>query len=376
MRLIGQLGEICLFSDRIEEGACPERGLQRRDRPMTPQGFTFAYGPSAGGLLESVGVDILTLGEYIMDVNVIPYKERRVRVRTRVEDVVLSIERINGNFSASHVIAFLSALEKGVGVDPPQEMKLGRIAEMELERIRNHLLVMQRVVKSAGFSVPSYQLLLRMERVNRVIGKVFGHRFLYGVNGPGYLRTLGELGGLEEIGRYFEDLFKKVLENRIFIDRLQSNGIVADREGIGPAARASSFKNDARLDGDYTEMYRELGFLPATAEGGDAFARFMVRGEEVKESLRILFSIKPATVEYRLKEWNGEGIGRVESPSGDIAYYVKFRGGSVTELHFLPPSNYNILAFSSSMVKNIFTDFPFNWESFGIWLSEVEVRLE
>ncbi|NON62668.1 hypothetical protein [Acidianus sp. RZ1] len=378
MRMIGQLGEFCLYSDRIEKGICPERETLKKENYRSIQGFTFAYGPSAGGLLESVGIDLDTFGEYISDVKVIPYKIRKVRVKSIIDNSILYIERINGSFSASHTISFITAIEEGLGIEPPYEVKIGRIVEMELERIRNHLIVMQRVVEAAGFSVPSFQLLYLIEKVNRVIAKSFGHRYFYGVNGLGSLRFYEEIKSLEEIKKEYKEIYRGIIDNRIFIDRLQSNGVIVDKEGIGPVARSASFKNDARNDGNYAEIYKELGFSTVTYDEGDAFGRFIVRGEEVEESLRILSSINLHSVEYESKKRNneGEGIGRVESPSGDLAYYVKVNENIIKEVYLFAPSSYNILAFSSSMVKNIFTDFPFNWESFGIWLSEVGVIFE
>jgi len=67
-------------------------------------------------------------------------------------------------------------------------------------------------------------------------------------------------------------------------------------------------------------------------------------------------------------------LGRVESPSGDLAYYLRLNRGSVEEVALLPPSLLNLISFSLSMRGNVFTDFQFNWESFGIWISEVGVK--
>ena len=78
-----------------------------------PEEFIFAYGPSTGGLMESVGLDILTPGEKITSISVDPtYKLRKIRVTGMgIQDALLRIERINGFHSASHAICFLRAVE-------------------------------------------------------------------------------------------------------------------------------------------------------------------------------------------------------------------------------------------------------------------------
>jgi Ni,Fe-hydrogenase III large subunit len=374
-RVIGQLGRFCLYSDSYVEGECPPLAGEG-GAPALPGSFTFTYGPSAGGLLESVRVDMDTLGEYIRRVAVYPlYKEREIRVLGKgVDDVLLLVERVNGAFSASHSIAFLTAVERAMGVEVDPDVLYLRILQVELERVRNNLFVIERLVESAGFLVPMYQLLYLVEKVNRRIGKVFGHRYFFGVNSLGRVRLEGEKVDLSDVEKEFREVYEGILENRIFIDRLQGNGVVRDERSIGPAARAAGLIYDARLE-EETLPYRDFDFKVVKYDSADAFGRLVVRGEEVFESLRIISEVNVRQKEYEARPREGEGIGRVESPSGDLAYYVKVdRESRVTDVSLLSPSSVNLRLFSKSMVRNIFTDFPFNWESFGIWVSEVGVR--
>lgn len=373
-RIIGKLGKYCLYSDSIVQGDCPEEVDTKEE--LKPYGsFTFTYGPSAGGLFEAVGIEMDTYGEYIRRVLVDPnFKLREIKISGKtVNDAILLIERINASFSASHVISFISAIEKISDHEIDPNLAYVRIFEIELERIRNNLFVMERLVESAGFQVPLNQLMYLIEKVNRKIGKIFGHRYFFGVNSLNSVRILNENVSFDDIEKEYGDIYHDLIENRIFIDRLQGNGVIKDERSIGPVARASGFDYDARREESHLP-YRDFDFSIPKYDTGDAFGRLIVRAEEIFESLRIISQIKLRKTEQNIKIADGEGIGRVESPSGDLAYRVVINNNKILELNLLSPSSINIKLFSKSMIKNIFTDFPFNWESFGIWISEVGVK--
>ena len=60
----------------------------------------------------------------------------------------------------------------------------------------------------------------------------------------------------------------------------------------------------------------------------------------------------------------------------DLFYYVKISDGRIDDIQMSSPSLLNIDAFRKSMAGNIFTDYHFNWESFGIWISELAVVMQ
>ncbi|BCU70262.1 formate hydrogenlyase [Stygiolobus caldivivus] len=376
-RRIGRLGKYCLYENEITEEVCD---IERPKRGDAYGSFRFVYGPSSGGLLESIKFDIITDGERVLYIDATPFKERVIKVKgLTVGDAIMRIERINAPFSASHTLSFLMSVEDALDIDPDYQVQLRRILEMELERIRNHLFVISRLTEMASLSVPTYDLLSLVEDMNRLIGNACGHRYFFGVNEVNAVNCDFEsVGGrVEKVQNKFKEIFEGLLESRIFIDRLQSNGKLKDEMSIGPAARASGFAYDARVDSGYLP-YKDFGFEVITREEGDAFGRFLVRGYEVLESSRliqdIVHSLRNPVGVYKLRG-GGEGLARVESPSGDLAYYVKVNDGVINEVFSLYPSYVNLNLFLKSVTGTIFTDFPFNWESFGIWVSEVGVRL-
>ncbi|MHB1709587.1 MAG: NADH-quinone oxidoreductase subunit D-related protein [Thermoplasmataceae archaeon] len=357
--------------------------VKQPERKAAPHGeFYFGYGPSTGGMIESVGVDFLTPGELISEVYVNPaYKHRKIAIRGRsIGDASLIVERINAFHCASHSIAFSSAVEDALGLEVPEGIGYTRIIAAELERIRSNLLVIERMCQPAGFGVPANQLATLREEVSRIISRATGHRYFFNSIYPGY--SMADLSGIENevnrISKSFSGIYDDLLESKIFMNRLINNGRISSDLLLGPAARASGRAYDARIDSP-TLSYSRFGLTPVLHETSDAFARFQVRSEEILQSAQIIEEAadvaKPGGKIEKL-EGDGEGAARVESPQGDLFYYVRIENSIIRDINMLSPSSSNIEAFSQSMKDNIFTDFHFNWESFGIWISEIGVTLE
>lgn len=359
MRIVGQLGEKCLTTEGLMNSPCPQ---DEEGRPAKEYGsFTFSYGPLAGGPIESLALDVLTRGESVDWIDYVSSKNRKIPLAgLRVEDAILKVERINANFGAAHSIAFLIAVEKALEVEPDEKVVSSRIVELELERVRNHLLVLHRLLDAASLLVPAYTVLSAVEQVNRTIGRACGHRYFMGANFLGGTVCRFEPSML--VGWTFMKEMWKVLENRIFVDRLSGNGVIKDNSLIGPAARAAGMAFDARCDGGDLPYD---GFRPVSMRDGDALSRLMVRMEEVESSIEMLSEMRTEPSSFIVPERTGEGIARVESPSGDLAYLVEVEGRMLRKVEVLPPSRANLRAFLSSSRGAIFTDIPFNWESFG-----------
>ena len=347
-----------------------------------PGEFGFLYGPSTGGLLESVLFNIHTPGEVIKGIDVNPeVKLRKIIVNgLKPADALLRIERINAYHSASHSIAFCSAVEDALDKEVSETTRERRIAMIELERIRSNLEVIKRICEPAGFGVPYNQIAYLKEKISRIIGNLFDHRYMFSSNSIGFatLNFKDVSGELSEIRKDFSDIFDSLLQSKIFLNRLQNNGVIDTADLIGPAARAAGHNIDARIDSE-TLPYRDMNFKPAIFDEPDAFGRFYVRSMEVLDSIDLVMSIKLETQQEKSndpKNSEGEGAARIESPQGDLFYYVKIFDGKIDHIELSSPSIPNINAFKKSMIGNIFTDFHFNWESFGIWISEAAVLFQ
>lgn len=351
---------------------------EKENKNLLHDHMKFHYGPTAGGLLESVSMEFSTPGEKISSASVNPaFKMRELSISGKsINDALLMVERINGYHSASFQIGFLTAVEKALNIKVPDDIMNARILQLELERIRSNLNVMERLCLPAGFGVPANQLSFLKEETSRLIGNVSGHRYFFGTNLPGLCRiSVKSLNDrIKEVLYDYEDILDALLSSKIFVNRLQKNGFIKDERMIGPAARASGFPIDARADSNSLD-YSNCPFSLTLRDEGDSFARFMVRAEEIPVSRDIIISssqkIRNNLIYEEEYNGSGNGISRIESPSGDLFFMVSIEDGIVKSLEFSSPSMVNIGLFKKSMPGNVFTDFHFNWESFGIWLSEV-----
>lgn len=379
-RFIGNYKEYSIYSSSISKTESSE-SAGKNEKQLAPGEFNFYYGPSTGGLIESVGFRITTPGETIVNVETdTSYKRRKVTIKgLSVDDAILKVERINGFHSASHTIAFLRAVEDASDILPDPKVEKARIAALELERIRSNLEVLKRMAEPAGFSVPVNQIGYLREKISRIISEAFGHRFFFGsqmVNGV-LLEPSNISKKVSIISGEFSRIFHNIQESKIFLNRLQNTGTTNLTEMVGPVARAAGMKYDARLDSPSID-YSELGFNPVVRTEKDSFGRFMVRGQEILESCSMVenLDLTPLGKIDELNFKDGEGASRIESPAGDLFYYVKLKEGKIEDVWMVSPSTLNVKAFEQSMKSNLFPDFNTNWEGFGVWASEMEVDLE
>lgn len=383
-RKIGPIGDYILYQNTLTR---KQSEIIVNTPKETNTTFNFTYGPSTGGIIESILFNISTTGELIMETSSDPlFKKRELKVIGRsIDDALPLIERINGVFTASHSIAFLAAVEDALELELDEYTLMGRIIELELERIRNHLHVIARTCEAAAFGVPYNSLFYIREKINRIIQKYSGHRFLYSANKVNSIKIdfRGISESLKDLENEIKDTYDTLRESKLFVDRLMNNGIIKEpEECLGPAARGCGYSYDARIDSD-TLPYSELNFSPIieTEGNGDAMDRFIVRFEEILQSLEIIQDAEERLGKQEVKSFNYvegeyEGVGRVESPSGDIAYLIKLKDDQINEINMLNSSKVNLPIFLKSTQDNVFTDFHFNWESFGIWVSEIAVEFK
>lgn len=372
-RYIGRSKKYDVYASSISEL------IDKTEKPedKNPGEIYFNYGPSAGGLRESVNFRLLTPGELIRDVIIdSEYKKRDINILgDPISRALLKVERINGFHAASNSIAYILAVEDALKIENSGLNEM-RIIEVELERIRSNIDVLKGLCESAGFAVPEKQLLYLREEVARIISRAFKHRYFFSVNSFGSITGDFSAIKLNDIEKQFREIYEGLLSSKIFLDRIQENGIVKDKISTGPAARAAGFKFDARKDSKSLE-YRN--FVPVTESSGDSFSRFTVRSEEIFNSINIIESYNIKSIESnRQKEFpgSGEGAARIESPAGDIFYYVNIENGRLKDIQMVSPTYLNLILFRKALKNNnIFTDFFFVWESFGIWISELEVDL-
>ena len=343
--------------------------------------FNLAYGPSTGGLEESVRFNIYTYGERILSIAAEPlYKDRRI-VMTGTDPVtaLLRVERINGAYSPFYSSLFLTALESigDAGNDP--DLGYARILMNEVARIADHLHVIGRLAEGAAQNVAYHQIFALREDLLRIVSARFGHRYFFGVNGYGGLRRKVNLEGItmdiHRISGQFREIWSKLEESRIFVDRIQTTTTVRKPWLIGPAARGAGFRTDSRISSSGLP-YGDLGMQISVSESGDSLSRALVRKDEIAESASIIETVEglirhvPDAVDFNGRSFEGEYTTRTEAPGGDAVMRIALSGSRMEAFYLRSPSVQNLAAFCAGIGGNVLTDFTFGFESLGIHISE------
>ncbi len=356
--------------------------------------FTFPYGPVTMGVPEAGRFDLRTYGERILDlVPIGGFKSRRIAtavVGLGVADAALRVERTAGPVAAAHCAAFLAAAESALGKPVPREELWVRALAQELSRIYNHVHTIARIAEAASQNVGLAQAHALAEELLRLQGRHFGHRWLFGAFLPGGPRRrlapadrIALVRSLRSLADDFDELASLFLESRTFVDRIQTTGALPrDRAvawgAVGPSLRACGVDWDDRLripQPPYTDLFVAL---PRATEG-DALARVLVRAEEVRASFLLLDQLldrwpaAPGGTELPLPPVaSGRGVGRVESPSGDLVYDVALTDDRVVSVGRRSASDANFPVFAAGLAEAVFTDFHFAFESFGLLFSETD----
>ena len=356
------------------------------DNDVTGEGvFDFRYGPVTAGVGKAGVYHLFTYGERILRVKIDPsYNRREVDKRMEgksIEESLNLAQNICGNFCVSHSLAFSRAVEEALEIEVSNHVKILRAVALELERMYNHMYVISRLAAAAAQLVLTSHLQGLFEDLLVVNEKFSGSRFLRNfidISGVKFIPTIDVLKDVSEnvqkISTNFSKLFEQSLASRNYIDRLHSTAVLdaksAQEIGLtGPSLRACNVLEDLRKG---EEVYSSLRIV--TDEEGDSLSRMEVRAHEIVESAKfIVESVKKLEIEDRnVKEFlpsndgKGEGLGACESPSGSVVYHVDIEGGKVKKLYVSTPSLFGFAAITHSMCGNIFTDFPFAVESYGV----------
>ncbi|MBX8630930.1 MAG: formate hydrogenlyase [Thermoplasmata archaeon] len=347
-------------------------------------GKGFVYGPSAGGLIETIRFRMRTDGERIEDISPdFSYKSRHLSISgLEPEAALLRVERLNGFHSAAYSTLFCRTVEEIHSIDVSRETQFARIIMCELERIASHLYVVGRLCEAASQNVATSHVCVLREKVLRIISRRFGHRYFFGVNSIGGISRKLNLAGIEKeinaVADEFCDIWDHLQMSTIFIDRIQNTCTVNREWTVGPVARASGFPTDERWKGKLLP-YNELSFKYILEYNGDSLSRALVRSQEISESAAIIDQacgeaegVQPS-VPHRSDAGmsTGEYLGRIESPGGEIVLWLSEELGRIKYGYIRGPSLANLPAFISGIRGSVFTDFSFGWESFGMWVAEM-----
>lgn len=315
---------------------------------------------------------------------------------------VVVTDRMNYLSPAANNLAWHTACEKLFGIEPTPRCKALRTIFAELARVLDHLLCVGAAALDVGAMTAFVYGFNEREIIYDLFEEACGARFttsLSRVGGlfrdippewPGHVKE-----NLPRLERCVDELERLLVANRIFVERTRGIGVIGRDDAInwsltGPVARASGVKRDLRKDEPYlcfAENWDGRGspaipFKVPIAHGGDSYARFLVRLEEMRQSLNIIrlliddippgsvnvspdekvglpdkrevyFSIEGLIHHFEQVMTNrgftpplGEAYGAMETANGELGFYIVSDGGRCPyRVRCRPPSLMNYQVF-------------------------------
>ena len=278
-------------------------------------------------------------------------------------------DRLDYITSLSNNFGYVLAVEQLMGIKPPERAEYIRVLMAELTRIVSHLLAQGFFGNDLGvFFTPVLYCLEDRELILDIFEATTGSRMMcnyFRIGGVARDLPDGVMDKIkalvyDRLPRKLDDLDRYMTNNEIVQMRSKGVGVLTAEQAIsnsasGPVLRASGVPYDVRRAAPYS-IYDRLEFDVCTRNHGDIFDRFMVRMDEMRQSLRIIQQIIRDIPEgpiqtgkntYLHKVPVGESYGRVEGPKGELGFYVVSNGKpNPYRYHVRPPSFINLNSLS------------------------------
>ena len=247
---------------------------------------------------------LLTLdGETVVDMTVeVGYLHRgfeKMCESVSYSNVFPYTDRLNYCSAIMNNIGYALAVEKLCDLEVTERCKYIRVVTNELARISDHYTNIAAAALELGALTAFIYFVEARELVWDLLEKVCGARLT-----SNYIRVGGLMCDLPsgfnddleatypKLDRLFDDVDKLLTKNRIFLDRMRDTGAISKEEAIswgftGPCLRACGIDYDIRKKQPYL-VYDRLDFDIPLGTTGDNFDRYLVRMEEIKQSLKII----------------------------------------------------------------------------------------
>jgi NADH-quinone oxidoreductase subunit D len=270
-------------------------------------------------------------------------------------------------------VAYVMAVEKAMGIEKeiPLRTQFIRVICAELARVQSHLLGLGSYAMDVGAMTVFLHTFTEREKIYNLCESLTGARFTTNytrIGGlsrdlpPGWTDALRKFCAEVEVN--FDETETLLSANRIFIDRTQGVGVISREDAIdyglsGPNFRASGVEHDLRKAHPYL-VYDQLDFEVPVGTTGDCYDRYILRIEEMRQSVRIIrqcldklpggpinipdgkIALPPKErVLTRMEELihhfmnvtqgvnvpEGEVYFGHENPKGELGFYINSRGG-------------------------------------------------
>jgi NADH-quinone oxidoreductase subunit D len=304
-------------------------------------------------------------------------------------------DRLDYFCSMTNNWAYALTVEKLAGIEVPERAEYLRVILAELTRLQNHTSLLGFLLNDMGaWGTPLMYAFREREKILDLFEALSGSRMMCDYMRFGGCRVDAAPDWMEAakkvVGRFprFLDEFEKlILENEIIIARTQEVGkLSADlavNAGItGPMLRASGINYDLRKVDGYG-YYPRFKFRVPLGEKGDTYDRLMMRVLEMHESIGILnqafAEIQPGPIinpKAKVRGFRppvGEAYGRIESPKGELGFYLISDGtGNPYRYRVRPPSFINLTVLEELCLGHTVADVMVILGSVDIVMGEVD----
>lgn len=326
-------------------------------------------------------------------------------------------DRMNYCSAPINNIGWHMTVEKLLGIEIPRRVQYLRVIVMELARITDHLICNSVIAVDTGALTGFVYMFQQRELVYEIYEEICGARLTSNVGRIGGFEREFSPKAWEKIARFLKEFpvvlkeFESLLNrNRIFMDRtIGVGGITAEKalsySFSGPNLRAAGIDYDVRVAKPYSS-YEDFEFIIPIGQNGDVYDRFMVRQEEMWQSLKIIkqaieklpegpfhaevpdFYLPPKEEVYNNMEAliyhfkivmgetdvpKGEVYHCVEGGNGELGFYLISDGGRTPfRLHFRRPCYIYYQAYPEIIKGSMLSDAILTMSSMNVIAGELD----
>jgi NADH-quinone oxidoreductase subunit D/NADH-quinone oxidoreductase subunit C/D len=306
-------------------------------------------------------------------------------------------DRLDYLSSMSNNFGYVLAVEKLLGTKgtPTDRAEYLRVIMAEFTRISSHLMAIGAFTNDLGVYFTGFLYAFEeRELILDIFEAVTGSRMMcnyFRFGGvardlpDGVTQKMRDLA-FDRLPRRIDEYDRYLTDNEVIRSRCENVGVLTPEDAIaysvaGPVLRASGVPYDVRRADPYG-IYDHFDFDVAVQYHGDVYDRYLVRMEEMRQSVRILQQalnelpngpITNRKPQYQVKVPAGEAYGRVEGPKGELGFYV-VSDGSVQpwRYHVRAPSFINLTALEKMCVGQKIADAVIILGSIDIVLGETD----
>jgi NADH-quinone oxidoreductase subunit D len=350
--------------------------------------------PSTHGVLRVV---LRLDGERVLDADVvIGYLHRGIEKLCESRDwtqIVLLTDRMDYVAAATNNVGYCQTVEKLMSIEVPRRARYLRVVMCELQRIASHCLWLGTHAMDIGAMTVFLYAFRERELILDLFEEYCGARLTYNSMRIGGLPLDIPPGWDKKVLAFCDIQEQKLVEyetlltnNRIWLERTKKVGVISAEDAVaiglsGPALRGSGVNRDVRKDEPYA-AYDEMQFDVPLGTACDTYDRYLVRIEEFRQSIRIIRQAMQGLPEgpivgkvpRLIKPPAGETYHAIESPKGELGYFIVADGKSVMPYRFRvrPPSFCNLQALRQLVKGHLVADVVALIGSIDIVLGEVD----